>query len=82
MRNDFDFLVTIVNKNIDIFLISETKIDFSFPTAQFQIEGYAAPYGLDKDMHGGNLLLYIREDILCTFYVSINFNVSIEEFFV
>ena len=59
IRNRFDTVVTIVNKNIDVFLISETKIDSSFPTAQFHIEGYTTPYRLDSDMHGGSLLLYI-----------------------
>ena len=41
LRNKFDSLVRMLNNNLDILLISETKVDFSFPTAQFQIEGYA-----------------------------------------
>ena len=39
IRNKFDSLVIIVNKNIDVF-IDETKMDSPFPTAQFHIEGY------------------------------------------
>ena len=48
IQNKFDSLVTMANKNIDVFLISEIKIDSSFPGAQFHIEGYAIPYRLDN----------------------------------
>ena len=37
MRNKFDSLVQMLHNNLIILLISETKIDSSFPTAQFQI---------------------------------------------
>ena len=38
-----------LHNNLDILLISETKIDSSFPTAQFQI--YSA-YRLDRNVNG------------------------------
>ena len=41
LRNKFESLQHIINKNIDVLLISETKIDSSFPSAQFHLEGYA-----------------------------------------
>ena len=49
-----------LDKNIDIFLISETKLDDSFLSAQFKI-GYTNAY--DRNDKGGGLLLYIREYI-------------------
>ena len=54
-----------MHSKIDILLISETKIDSSFPTAQFKIEGYTT-YRLDRNSNGGGILLYVREDILST----------------
>ena len=33
LRNKFDSLVRMLNNNLDILLTSETKVDFSFPTA-------------------------------------------------
>ena len=33
--------------NIYIDIISETKLDASFPTSQFLINGYTSPYILD-----------------------------------
>ena len=35
IRNKFDALTYIIGNNIDIILISETKIDDTFPAAQF-----------------------------------------------
>ena len=65
-----------LHNNLDILLISETKIDSSFPTAQFQIEGYTT-YRLDRNTNGGGILLYIREDIPSTL---LNSDMSIESF--
>ena len=76
LRNKFDSLVRMLHNNLDILLISETKIDSSFPTAQFQIEGYTT-YRLDRNANGGGILLYIREDIPSTL---LNSDMSIESF--
>ena len=40
LRDKFHSTVRMLHNNIDILLISETKIDSAFPTAQFQIVGY------------------------------------------
>ena len=34
------FILELIKRTFDIFLISETKIDDSFPNTQFKIEGY------------------------------------------
>ena len=46
--------------NIDILMVSETKIDMSFPTSQFIIQGFAAPSRLDRTNTGGGMLIYVR----------------------
>ena len=38
IRNKFDALTYIIGNNIDIILISETKIDDTFPTANFLLK--------------------------------------------
>ena len=48
IRNKFEALKFIIDNNIDIFLISETKLDDSFPSAQFLIKGFSAPYRFDR----------------------------------
>ena len=47
VRNKFDQLVDGIKNNIDVFMISETKIDNSFPKKQFHYEGYCV-YRLDR----------------------------------
>ena len=63
IRNMFEALKFIINHNIDIFLILETKLDDLFATAQFLIKCFSASYRFDMNSKGGGLPLYIREDI-------------------
>ena len=63
IRYKFDELKSLIAGNIDLLVVTETKLDESFPTEQFFIEGYSAPYRLDRNKHGGGILIYVREDI-------------------
>ena len=63
IRNKFKFLEKDICANLDILLISETKLDDSFPSAQFLLDGFLKPYRLDRCSNGGGILLYIRDDI-------------------
>ena len=76
LRNKFESLVRMLHNNLDILLITETKIDSSFPTAQFQIEGYTT-YRFARNSSGEGILLYIPEDIPSTL---LNSDISIESF--
>ena len=46
-------------------MVSETKIDDSFPETQFIIEGYSKAFRRDRNSHGGVLLIYVRDMIPC-----------------
>ena len=37
LRNKFEFLVEFIRGKVDILMISETKIDESFPLGQFKV---------------------------------------------
>ena len=63
MRNKFESLSTQVKGNIDVLMVSETKIDDTFPVGNFVIDGFSTPYRLDRDSNGGGIMLYVREDI-------------------
>ena len=63
--NKFEALKSLVEGKVDILLISETKIDESFPLAQFILKGCSTPFRADRNSQGGRLLIYIREDIPC-----------------
>ena len=66
IRNKFELLVDSISGKVDILMLSETKLDASFPRGQFFIKGYTNPYRLDRTANGGGILLYIREDIPST----------------
>ena len=63
LPNKFDQLKSIIGKNIDISVITETKIDSGFPSSQFMIEGFSVPYRFDRNRSGGRVIVYIRDDI-------------------
>ena len=44
-------------------MISETKLDESFPTSQFFINGFSSPHRLNRNFNGGGILLYIKKDV-------------------
>ena len=52
-----------INGNTVMFMISETKLDETFPAAQFSLQGFCDPYRFDRNRNGGGIMLYIREDI-------------------
>ena len=61
--NKFDMLSSMVKDNIDILMVSETKLDSSLLQAQFRMEGYAPLFRYDRNSHGVGILLFIRKDI-------------------
>ena len=72
LPNTFESLQHIINKYVDVLLISEIKIDS-------YLEGYATPYRLDINANGSGILLYIREDVPSKL---LNSDLSIQGFFV
>ena len=55
IRNTFESLVSFINNNLDILMISETKIDDTFADSPFLIEGFSVPYRLDRTAKGGGI---------------------------
>ena len=64
IRNKFELLLGSIKGNLDILMISETKLGSTFSSNQFTIEVYAAPTRSDGNGRGGLILLNIREAIL------------------
>ena len=58
-----DPLIDIVKENVDILMVSETKLDETFTTAQFQIEGSQEPIRIDRNKNGGGIMIYIRDGL-------------------
>ena len=65
LESKFEPLKSLIKDNIDILLVSETKLDDTFPSGQFLIEGYGKPIRLDRNCHGGGILFFLRDDLPC-----------------
>ena len=79
-RNKFELLFSLVSNNIDVLLISETKIDNTFPVSQFCVPGYSVPFRLDRTGNGGGIMLYVKEHIPCRMLSKFTFEKEIEAF--
>lgn len=59
LRNKFDFIKEMIKDDtFDIFLISECKLNASFPTKKFHIDSYRR----HKDKHGGCFIFSVIHD--------------------
>ena len=50
----------ILELSVDYLVLSETKIDQSFPAAQFCIKGYDVRARKDRDKHRGRLIQFVK----------------------
>ena len=63
VRNKFQNMSSLMSENVDILIVSETKLDSSFPMTQFVIPGFHHPFRLDINRQSGGLLVYIKGSI-------------------
>ena len=53
IRSKFEAFTKIVKENLDVIVVTESKLDDSFPTKQFAIAGYNLPFRRDRNRNGG-----------------------------
>ena len=82
IRNKFEQLKLFIVDNIDVLIITETKLDETFSTSSFIIDGFSKPYRRDRNANGGGVLIYVREDIPSKELKDHNFPEDIEGIFV
>ena len=63
IRNKFSSIPHLIDNNLDIFAIAETKLDSSFPESQFLLPGMRKPFRLDVTSRKGGLLVFVNNDI-------------------
>ena len=56
----FDQIETFIQGNVDIFIVTESKLDETFPAGPFFMDGFTPPHRLDRNIHGG-VYLYMYE---------------------
>ena len=66
LRNKIsDLRVLLHDLQLKYFVISETNIDDSFPSAQFTIENYELGQEETEMGHGGGLIEFVKSAIIC-----------------
>ena len=55
-----DDLKVLISGTFDILIITETKLDDTYPISQFHIDGYSMPYRPDRNRNGGGVIIYVR----------------------
>ena len=55
-----------VTEDIDIWMITEIKLDDSFSVSQFLIQGLCTSFRLDRNRNCGRIPLYIRGHLTST----------------
>ena len=63
LRTKFDFLCEQIEGSTDVSMISESKLDDSFPHGQFLIDRFHTRFKFDCNKNGEGILFYVREDI-------------------
>ena len=63
LRYKFDSLKCLVKDKIDLLVVTETKLEESFPSTQFSIDGFSKLVRLDRTSQGGGIIIFIRENI-------------------
>ena len=53
-----------MKNNVDVLVVTETKLDSSFPFGHFSIDGFARPFHRDGNKNGGGVMIFVRYDIL------------------
>ena len=61
LRNKFDMLTYSPSEYIDILMISANKLDGTFTHDLYHLKDISNPYRLDRNSHGGGILVYVRE---------------------
>ena len=66
LRNKLTDLKAILKYlSLDYFILSETKLDESFPNAQFTLDGYEIRARRDINKFGGGIIEYNRKGLIC-----------------
>ena len=77
-----DGLVVLDARDDGGLVITETKLDSTFPEKQFYVPGYKKPFRKDRNKNGGGVMIYVREDIPSDILMKHSIEENIEAIFV
>ena len=63
LGSEMDMLTNSAIKYIEALMISETKLEDIFPHAIQHLKDFSNSFRLDRNSHGGGILVYVRDNI-------------------
>ena len=51
-----------MKENVDALVISETKLDNTFPQGEFRVPGFDPPIQKDRNQVGGGIMVFVKKD--------------------
>ena len=63
LPNKISQMKKLVEKYVDILVLSETKPNDSFPTSQFLVDAFSEPFRFDRNRSGGEVIIHARGDV-------------------
>ena len=63
LSSKFEPLMSLIKDTIDFLLVTESKLDDTFPPDQFQIEGFSRPVKFDSNRNGGGHICKGKADM-------------------
>ena len=64
VRYKFKLLSSLVGDKIDILMINETKLDATFLSNQFFIQGYSTVYRMNQNDKGRGIALFVKDGLI------------------
>ena len=59
----FNHVKEVILKMSIFLVITETKLDDTFPLGQFNVDRFTMLYRLDRNCNGRGVIIFVREDI-------------------
>ena len=63
LRNKFDMLTNSASEYIDVLWFLVLSLTTHFHTLLYHLKDFWNPYRLDRNSHGGGILVYVRDNI-------------------
>ena len=60
INNKFEQLKYIIKNNNDVLIVTETKLESSFPSGQFSIDGFSKLFCRDRNKSGGGVMIFCQ----------------------
>ena len=81
-KNKFEMLQEIVQYKLDNLLVSETKVDPSFPSSQFEMESFSSSLRVGRNDSGGGIMPFFRDETPLKLLRQYKRNSSVENMFI